>query len=184
MRGKHPCHQNGSNHKVPRLKSNRVKLEEQKRHKVKCAKVQNIKHIIAVLDFLPWLSVFLYLNILFFSNYPHYSLKLQDLTSQYNLQRCYYLIWTCLYQTTAHYYQSVTKCCCEMQKLPLLLRLMSLLQYWAISHISCRKKTGFLETVWPKGKLWAQTWNLKRKKKNRKTHKNCKWGQVQLDIYI
>lgn len=51
MRGKHPCHQNGSNHKVPRLKSNRVKLEEQKRHKVKCAKVQNIKHIIAVLDF-------------------------------------------------------------------------------------------------------------------------------------
>lgn len=70
MRGKHPCHQNGSNHKVPRLKSNRVKLEEQKRHKVKCAKVQNIKHIIAVLDFLPWLSVFLYLNILFFSQLP------------------------------------------------------------------------------------------------------------------
>lgn len=168
MRGKHPCHQNGSNHKIPRLKSNRVKLEEQKRHKVKCAKVQNIKHIIAVLDFLPWLSVFLYLSILFFSPLP--TLLFKTAGSYFTIQRCYYFIWTCLYQTTAHYCQSATKCFCEMQKLPLLLRLMSLLQYWAISHISCRKKTGFLETVWPKGKLWAQTWNLKRKKKNRKTH--------------
>lgn len=50
----------------------------------------------------------------------------------------------------------------EGKMLPLLLSLMRWLAYSAISHIICRKYTGFLATVWPKGKLWAHTWNLKR----------------------
>lgn len=65
--------------------------------------------------------------------------------------------------------------------MPLLLSLMSWLLYSAISNIILRKYKGLLATVWPKGKLWAHTWNLKRKtneiRKRQKGKTTCTWGK-------
>ena len=73
----------------------------------------------------------------------------------------------------------------KQEMLPLLLCLMRWLLYLAMCHIIFRKYSGFLSTLWPKGKLWAHTWNLNRKTKHKKKKSEkteIDWSH--LDIYI